>query len=182
MRKRRKKRGRPRTGRDPMIGVRLPLAQLKRVDKLATVLSCDRSGAIRWLLDLAMMGVPSILLRSGKGRNLTDAIAFATVDDIKAKAAADAVKRARPADKLQAEIKALRAEEQAEERRASIADRLALRRALILACGDVDSWAPSSAREQGADIPLYFRTFLQLDVSEGRTQHESGSPSFGIRR
>src|SRR2546428_7021176 len=40
--------------------------------------------------------------------------------------------------------------------------------ALILACGDVDSWAPSSAREQGADIPLYFRTFLQLDVSEGR--------------
>jgi hypothetical protein len=51
---------------------------------------------------------------------------------------------------------------------------------LILACGDVDSWAPSSVREQGADIPLYFRTFLQLDVSKGRTQHESGSASFGI--
>ena len=51
---------------------------------------------------------------------------------------------------------------------------------VILACGDVDSWAPSSAREQGGDIPLYFRTFLQLDVSEGRTQHESGSASFGI--
>src|SRR6516225_4307730 len=48
--------------------------------------------------------------------------------------------------------------------------------------GDVDSWAPSSAREQGADIPLYFRTFLQLDVSEGRTQHESEFASFGIIR
>jgi len=52
---------------------------------------------------------------------------------------------------------------------------------LILACGDVDSWAPSS-EEQDADIPLYFSTFLQLDVSEGRTQHESGSASFGISR
>jgi hypothetical protein len=53
---------------------------------------------------------------------------------------------------------------------------------LILACGDVDSWAPSSARGQGTDIPLYFRRFLQLDVSEGRTRHESGSASFGIRK
>src|SRR6516165_2817390 len=58
----------------------------------------------------------------------------------------------------------------------------ARRARLILACGDVDSWAPSSAREQGADIPLYFRTFLQLDVSEGRTQHESEFASFGIIR
>src|SRR6516164_4220800 len=51
---------------------------------------------------------------------------------------------------------------------------------IILACGDVDSWAPSSACGQGADIPLYFRAFLQLEVSEGRTQHESASASFGI--
>ena len=111
-----------------MVGVRLPAARLKQVDKIAAALSCDRSGAIRWLLDLATMGLPRALLRSGKGRNLTDAIALATVDDIKAKAAADAVERARPADKPQAEIKALRAEEQAAERQASIADRLALRR------------------------------------------------------
>jgi hypothetical protein len=53
-------------------------------------------------------------------------------------------------------------------------------RTLILACGEIDSWAPSSACGQGADIPLYFRAFLQLDVSEGRTQHESASASFGI--
>jgi|SRR6516165_2866870 len=127
MPKRRRKPGRPRTGHDPMVGVRLPAARLKQVDKIAAALSCDRSGAIRWLLDLATMGLPRALLRSGKGRNLTDAIALATVDDIK-EAAADAVERARPADKPQAEIKALRAEEQAAERQASIADRLALRR------------------------------------------------------
>ena len=127
MPKRRRKPGRPRTGHDPMVGVRLPAARLKQVDKIAAALSCDRSGAIRWLLDLATMGLPRALLRSGKGRNLTDAIALATVDDIK-EAAADAVERARPADKPQAEIKALRAEEQAAERQAIIADRLALRR------------------------------------------------------
>jgi hypothetical protein len=103
-------------------------ARLKQVDKIAAALSCDRSGAIRWLLDRAMSGLPRALLRSGKGRGLTDAIVLAKVSDIKAKAAADAVERARPADKPQAEIKALRAEEQAAERQAIIADRLALRR------------------------------------------------------
>ena len=128
MKKRRRKPGRPRTGHDPMVGVRMPAARIKQVDKIAAALSCDRSGAIRWLLDLAMNGLPRALLRSGKGRGLTDAIVLATVADIKAKAAADAVERARPGDKPQAEIKALRAEEQAVERQASIADRLALRR------------------------------------------------------
>jgi hypothetical protein len=111
-----------------MVGVRLPAARLRQVDKIAAALSCDRSSAIRWLLDFAMIGVPRALLRSGKGRSLTDAIALAMVSDFKAKAAAAAVERARPADKPQAEIKTLRAEEQAKEQRASIADRLALRR------------------------------------------------------
>jgi hypothetical protein len=109
-----------------MVGVRLPAARLKQVDKIAAALSCDRSGAIRRLLDLAMdSGVPRVWLRSGKGRNLTDAIVLATVSEMKAKDAAAAVERARPADKPRAEIKALRAEEQAAERQASIADRLA---------------------------------------------------------
>jgi hypothetical protein len=47
---------------------------------------------------------------------------------IKAKAATDAAERAHPADKLRAEINALRAQEQAAERQASIQDRLALKR------------------------------------------------------
>jgi hypothetical protein len=128
MPKRRRKLGRPRTGHDPMVGVRLPAARLKQVDKIAAALNCDRSSAIRWLIDLAMMGLPRALLRSGKGRNLTDATALAMVSEIKAKAAADAVERARPADEPHAEIKALHAEEQADERQSIIADRLALRR------------------------------------------------------
>jgi len=109
-----------------MIGVRLPAARLKQVDQIAAALSYDRSSAIRWLIDLAMMGLPSLLLRSGKGRNRTDATALAMASDIKA--AADAAERAHPADKAQAEIKALRAEEQAAERQSIIADTLALRR------------------------------------------------------
>ena len=109
-----------------MVGVRLSAARLKQIDKIATALCCDRSRAIRWLLDLAMVGVPRAFLRSGRGRRLTDAIVRAKVDGIRAKAAQDAVERARPADKLQAEIKALRAEEQAAESQASIHDRLAL--------------------------------------------------------
>jgi len=126
--KRRRKPGRPRTGHDQMIGVRLPAARLKQVDQIAAALSYDRSSAIRWLIDLAMTGLPSLLLRSGKGRNRTDATALAMASDIKAKAAADAAERAHPADKAQAEIKALRAEEQAAERQSIIADTLALRR------------------------------------------------------
>jgi hypothetical protein len=51
-----------------MVGVRLPAARLKQVDKIAAALSCDRSGAIRWLLDLAMMGLPRALLRSGSAK------------------------------------------------------------------------------------------------------------------
>src|SRR6516162_4936105 len=43
----------------------------------------------------------------------------------------------------------------------------------------LNSWAPPSARERGADIPLYLRTFLPMDVSVGRTQHESTSPQAG---
>jgi len=114
-----------------MVGVRLPAARLKQVDKIAAARCCDRSGAIRWLLDVVMdSGVPSVWLRSGKGRNLTDAIVLATGSEAKAKAADDAVERARPADKPRAEIKALRAEEEAAERQANIADRLARRQIL----------------------------------------------------
>jgi len=80
-----------------MVGVRPPAAWLKQVDNIAAALSCDRSGGIRWLLDRAMSGLPRALLPSGKGRGITDAIVLATVADIKAKAAADAVETARPA-------------------------------------------------------------------------------------
>jgi plasmid stabilization system protein ParE len=47
MPKRRRKLGRPRTGHDPMVGVRLPAARLKQIGKIAAALSCDRSGATK---------------------------------------------------------------------------------------------------------------------------------------
>ena len=48
-------------------------------------------------------------------------------------------------------------------------------------CGDTDSSAAPSALEDGAYIPLDHRTFLQWMSQWPRTQHESGSASFGIR-
>jgi hypothetical protein len=51
---------------------------------------------------------------------------------------------------------------------------------LIPACGDIDSSAPSSAPEPGANIPLDHCTFLQWMSRWGARRHESGSASFGI--
>jgi hypothetical protein len=51
---------------------------------------------------------------------------------------------------------------------------------LIPDCGDTDSSAAPSALEDGAYIPLDHRTFLQWMSQWPRTQHESGSASFGI--
>ena len=42
-----RKRGRPATGRDPMIGLRLPKNDIARLDKQATKMGCTRSEAIR---------------------------------------------------------------------------------------------------------------------------------------
>jgi hypothetical protein len=53
---------------------------------------------------------------------------------------------------------------------------------IIPDCGDTDSSAAPSALEDGAYIPLDHRTFLQWMSQWPRTQHESGSASFGISR
>ena len=67
--KRRKKRGRPRTGRDPMIGVRLSARMIKKIGKIAEALSTNRSGAIRWLIAEALdSGTAILLLRQGLAR------------------------------------------------------------------------------------------------------------------
>ena len=49
MAKRQKNAGGRAPGRDPMIGVRLPAAMIKKIGKIAEALSTNRSGAIRWL-------------------------------------------------------------------------------------------------------------------------------------
>jgi hypothetical protein len=72
MRKRAQKRVRPRTGHDPMVGVRLPRKMLKKIAKVADALSADQSTAIRSILEQGLeSGMVIGLLRSGKGRGRT---------------------------------------------------------------------------------------------------------------
>jgi Ribbon-helix-helix protein, copG family len=47
-------RGRPATGRDPMIGLRLPKDDIARLDKWAKANGCTRSEAIRALIERGM--------------------------------------------------------------------------------------------------------------------------------
>jgi Arc/MetJ-type ribon-helix-helix transcriptional regulator len=50
----RKKRGRPATGVDPLVGVRLPPKMIEQIDELAAAQSTNRSEAIRELLQKAL--------------------------------------------------------------------------------------------------------------------------------
>jgi Ribbon-helix-helix protein, copG family len=47
-------RGRPATGRDPMIGLRLPKDEIARLDEWAKTNGCTRSEAIRVLIERAL--------------------------------------------------------------------------------------------------------------------------------
>src|SRR5215469_465936 len=130
MRKHRGKRGRPCTGHDPMVGVRLPRKMLKKIARVADALSADRSTAIRSILEAGLDSGRVIgLLRSGKGRGRAGEIAMAMMAQFKASKAAEYATRAAPAKRPQAEIKALRAAEDAVDRLSSIGDRLALKQA-----------------------------------------------------
>ena len=57
--------------------VRLPLKMLKEVTQLAEALNCDRSKVIRFVLEQGLeFGLVILLLRSVRGRRLTDQIAI----------------------------------------------------------------------------------------------------------
>jgi metal-responsive CopG/Arc/MetJ family transcriptional regulator len=125
MGKRRKKRGRPRTGHDPMVGLRLPAATLRKIDKFTEALSRpDRSATLRFLIDVGI-DQNSWLLRSGKGRGVTGRIVMATAARVRAVAAEHAAEHGDVA----AEIKAQHERERAEELASAEADRIALARA-----------------------------------------------------
>src|SRR5262249_27643183 len=127
---RKRRRGRPRTGRDPMIGVRVPARVLKKIDKLMVALSCDRSAAIRWLLEAGMnSGLALMLLQASKGTRQSDQICQVIAAGLKHRIAVSAVKRAGPRTSLDATLRAHRAAEEAAELRSSLADRIALRQA-----------------------------------------------------
>ena len=124
---RKKKRGRPRRGHDPMIGLRVPMAILRKIDKLADALSMCRSGAVRWAIEQGInSGLAILLLRSSGGRRAVDRVCAIASAEVKAVAAERAVKRAAPPSKVDAEIKALRAREHLSELAAAEVDRLAL--------------------------------------------------------
>ena len=121
MPKRRKKRGRPRTGRDPMIGVRLPARMVKKIGKLAEALSTDRSGAVRWLLGKSLdSGYVSALLRQSLGRGKTGRIVHAHTAKIKSEAAQAAADR--DPENAEAQAKASRAKREAIDRERAVTD------------------------------------------------------------
>src|SRR5262245_40270426 len=128
-RTRSRKRGRPRTGRDPMVGVRVPTRLLNQISRLAVALSCDRSAAIRWLLEAGLnSGAALLLLRTGKGkaRRQTDQIVQVAAAEYKHQIAA---KVAEHTGSLSAALHAHRTAEQAAELRSSLEDRIALKEA-----------------------------------------------------
>src|SRR3954453_15885949 len=75
MPKRRKKRGRPRTGSKEVLPVRLAAKQVKKIAKLAELQGVDRSTVLRWLIDIGLDSswVWLLMRRPGtKGRTAAD--------------------------------------------------------------------------------------------------------------
>ena len=104
-----------------MIGVRLPAPMIKKIGKLAEVLSTNRSGAIRWLIEESLdSGFVSALLRQGLGRGKTGRIVHAHTAKIKAEAAQAAADR--DPDNAEAQAKASRAKREAIDRERAVAD------------------------------------------------------------
>jgi hypothetical protein len=52
--KRSRKRGRPRTGHDPMVAVRLSAIFLRKIDKMAAEIGTDRSMIIRLMVEYVL--------------------------------------------------------------------------------------------------------------------------------
>jgi hypothetical protein len=136
---RRRKRGRPATGHDPILGVRVPAKIIREIDRLAEAFKIDRSTAVRWLL-LQGLADKSWLLRTGKGKGFIGEY----IDAIRARVRADgpealrafgaegAFARARPKSRQltpAAEIKAHRAKMEAADKLSRLGDRVALQNA-----------------------------------------------------
>ena len=104
-----------------MIGVRLPARMVKRIGKIADVLSTNRSGAIRWLIEESLdSGFVSALLRQGLGRGKTGRIVHAHTAKIKSEAAQAAADR--DPDNAEAQAKASRAKREAIDRERAVTD------------------------------------------------------------
>ena len=112
-----------------MIGLRVPAAMLRKIDKFADALSKNRTSTLRFLLE-AGIEAKAHYLRKRPWQPGRDRVVRAVVADAKANAAERAAERAPEADKVAAEIKALRAREQADTLINTERDRLALAKTL----------------------------------------------------
>ena len=95
MRKRSRKRGRPRTGHDPMVGVRLPAIFLRKIDNMAAEIGADRSMIIRLMVEHVLghgspevevcrsLLITGLLGRKGRRGRVADRIASAVVENLK---------------------------------------------------------------------------------------------------
>jgi len=107
MAKRRRRPGRPRTGHDPVVTVRLPAAVVGRIGRWAAELGTNRSMIVRLLMEHVTgygpykARVVRSLLVTGlqsrrRGRTKADGIAFKVREDLKTQAAAYLAARKRP--------------------------------------------------------------------------------------
>jgi hypothetical protein len=111
-----RRRGRPRTGHDPVVPARLPKQMLQKVNRIAELLSLDRSRVVRWLLKEGLdCGGALLLLRSGRGKGATGQYVRLVREQVIAASAVPAARRASPKKKPAAEIKAQHALEHAAE-------------------------------------------------------------------
>jgi len=114
-----------------MIGTRIPEGLLKKIGKVATALCCDRSTAVRWLLEKGLDSPRATLLfrglRAGRPGRAVDSLIDIVAADHRTDLAKEAARRAPPIEKVKAEIEALRRSVHAEELRMAEVDRMALK-------------------------------------------------------
>jgi hypothetical protein len=159
------------------VPVRLPPKMIKKIARVAAALNCDRSKAVRWMLECSLdSGQVFGLLRSRRGRGLSDEIARAVLAEQKAGWAAKHASSAAPAAKPRAEIRALRAAEEAEGRLSMLTDRMALKQAL----------KPSGPATDRVEVrPLASRrrlTRAAIDAAVARAEERSKKANQSQRR
>jgi hypothetical protein len=93
-----KKRGRPATGRDPVVPVRLPVDLIKRIDRwgrLQDEVAATRSKAIRSLVELALAGPDPTKRTSPKAAARASEMAAHQIDKLANPAMPEEERRAR---------------------------------------------------------------------------------------
>jgi hypothetical protein len=115
MAKRRKKRGRPRTGSRQVVPVRLSAKSVKKIAKLAELEGVDRSTVLRMLIDIGLDSPRVLLLMRPpriKGSTEVQRVIRVVAAERRVKATQSALLRA---PSVKTEVNALRAEEELAE-------------------------------------------------------------------